>query len=72
MHTPMAVQSIAAARGIDPDELVAQRDAAVPLGRKMGTGWDVAYAAVYLASDEARFVTGVLLKVDGGQTLRRG
>ena len=38
----------------------------------MGTGWDVAHAALFLASDEARFVTGVLLPVDGGQRLRRG
>ena len=38
----------------------------------MGTAWDVAYAAVFLASDEAKFITGVLLPVDGGQSVRRG
>ena len=43
-----------------------------PLGAKMGTGWDVAYAALFLASDEARFITGVLLPVDGGQSARIG
>jgi len=36
----------------------------------MGEAWDVAWAAVYLASDEARYVTGVLLPVDGGVTLK--
>jgi NAD(P)-dependent dehydrogenase (short-subunit alcohol dehydrogenase family) len=71
MNTPMAIEGISAARGIPRDELVRQRDAQVPLGR-MGTAWDVAWAAVYLASDEARFVTGVALPVDGGQSARIG
>jgi NAD(P)-dependent dehydrogenase (short-subunit alcohol dehydrogenase family) len=38
----------------------------------MGTAWDVAYAALYLASDEAKFVTGAVLPVDGGQSARIG
>lgn len=42
-----------------------RRRLAVPL-RTEGTGWDVAWAAVYLASDEARWVTGVMLPIDGG------
>jgi len=47
-----------------------RRRMAVPLQTE-GTGWDVAYAAVYLASDEARWVTGVMLPIDGGfQTIR--
>jgi NAD(P)-dependent dehydrogenase (short-subunit alcohol dehydrogenase family) len=49
------------------EEMVAARNAAVPLGR-MGTAWDVANAAVFLASDEAQFITGVCLPVDGGQS----
>ena len=49
------------------DEMVAARNAAVPLG-KMGTAWDIANAAVFLASDEAKFITGVCLPVDGGQS----
>ena len=48
------------------------RDAQVPLGGKMGTGWDTAYAALFLASDEAKFITGVLLPVDGGMSVRIG
>jgi NAD(P)-dependent dehydrogenase (short-subunit alcohol dehydrogenase family) len=38
----------------------------------MGTAWDVAHAALWLASDDARFVTGALLPVDGGQSVRLG
>jgi NAD(P)-dependent dehydrogenase (short-subunit alcohol dehydrogenase family) len=49
------------------DEMVAARNAAVPVGR-MGTAWDIANAAVFLASDEAQFITGVCLPVDGGQS----
>ncbi|TCZ59732.1 SDR family NAD(P)-dependent oxidoreductase [Roseicella aquatilis] len=49
------------------DEMIAARNRMVPMGR-MGTAWDVAAAAVFLASDEARFITGVCLPVDGGQS----
>ena len=49
------------------DEMIAARNAAVPVGR-MGTAWDIANAAVFLASDEAQFITGVCLPVDGGQS----
>jgi NAD(P)-dependent dehydrogenase (short-subunit alcohol dehydrogenase family) len=66
MDTPMAVGGRAASQGRPTDEIRAARDAQVPLGRKMGTGWDVAYAALFLASDEAKFITGVILPVDGG------
>jgi NAD(P)-dependent dehydrogenase (short-subunit alcohol dehydrogenase family) len=52
-------------------ELAAARARTVPSGRQ-GTGWDIAYAALYLASDEAGFVNGVVLPVDGGQTTRVG
>ena len=72
MNTPMAIENRVAAMGLAREEVVAARDALVPLRAQMGTGWDVAHAAVFLASDEARFITGVALTVDGGQTLRIG
>jgi NAD(P)-dependent dehydrogenase (short-subunit alcohol dehydrogenase family) len=72
MNTPMAIENISRARGIPREQLIAARDSQVPLGQKMGTAWDVAYAALFLASDEARFITGVLLPVDGGQSARIG
>jgi NAD(P)-dependent dehydrogenase (short-subunit alcohol dehydrogenase family) len=72
MNTPMAIEGISAARRVSREQLIAERDASVPLGKQMGTGWDVAHAALFLASDEARFITGALLCVDGGQSLRRG
>jgi NAD(P)-dependent dehydrogenase (short-subunit alcohol dehydrogenase family) len=72
MDTPMAIENIARARGEDVETLRAARNARVPLGGKMGTGWDVAYAALFLASDEAKFITGVVLPVDGGMSVRRG
>ncbi len=71
MNTPMAIEGNVAA-GADRAELIARRNAQVPLGRQMGTAWDVANAALFLASDEARFITGVNLPVDGGQSARIG
>ena len=72
MDTPNAIEPLSAARGISRDALRRERDAVVPLGRTMGTAWDVAHAALFLASDEAGYITGVLLPVDGGQSARIG
>jgi NAD(P)-dependent dehydrogenase (short-subunit alcohol dehydrogenase family) len=72
MNTPMAVEGIVRERGRAKEDVVRARDAQVPLGHKMGTAWDVAYAALFLASEEAKFITGVLLPVDGGQSARIG
>jgi NAD(P)-dependent dehydrogenase (short-subunit alcohol dehydrogenase family) len=71
MDTPMAVDT-RKAFGKSRVEVAAQRDAQVPLRHKMGTAWDVANAALFLASDEASFITGVTLPVDGGASARRG
>jgi len=72
MNTPMAIEGISKSRAIPKEELIRQRDARVPLGQKMGSAWDVAYAALFLASDESKFITGVALPVDGGQSTRIG
>jgi NAD(P)-dependent dehydrogenase (short-subunit alcohol dehydrogenase family) len=69
IDTPMAVDTRAREWGKTRAEVAAARDAKVPLGRKMGTAWDVAYAALFLASDEAKFITGVSLPVDGGASV---
>lgn len=71
LDTPMAIESHTEARGIDRQALRAERNALVPMG-VMGTAWDTANASVFLASDEARFITAVVLPVDGGQSARIG
>lgn len=68
MNTPMAIEARVAA-GTPREEVIASRDRQVPLGRKMGSGWDTAYAALFLHSDEAKFITGVALPVDGGASV---
>jgi len=72
MDTPMAIEGNAAARGESVEAIRAARAARVPLGGRMGDAWDTAHAALFLASDEARFITGVLLPVDGGMSVRVG
>lgn len=70
MHTPLVEARLAGQRsGGDVAAIVAKRNAQPPMGR-MGDAWDVAYAALYLASDEAKYVTGAEIVVDGGLTLR--
>ena len=71
MNTPMAIEAWVA-RGTSREEVIASRDRRVPLRRRMGTGWDVAYAALFLHSDEAGFITGVSLAVDGGEGVSWG
>jgi NAD(P)-dependent dehydrogenase (short-subunit alcohol dehydrogenase family) len=72
METPMAIENRVKAWGKTRAEVVAQRNAQVPLRGRMGTAWDVANAALFLASDEANFITGIALPVDGGALVRIG
>jgi NAD(P)-dependent dehydrogenase (short-subunit alcohol dehydrogenase family) len=68
MFTPLVTERLAGPQaGGDAAALIARRHARPPLGR-MGEAWDVAYAALYLASDEAKYVTGAEIVVDGGLT----
>jgi NAD(P)-dependent dehydrogenase (short-subunit alcohol dehydrogenase family) len=72
INTPMAVNARVGVIGSSRDEVIAKRDAQVPLHHKMGTAWDVAHAALFLCSEEARFISGISLVVDGAQSLLVG
>jgi NAD(P)-dependent dehydrogenase (short-subunit alcohol dehydrogenase family) len=69
MDTPMIREPLAKAYGGSVEAMLEKRHAQCPMGF-MGNAWDVAYAALFLASDEARYVTGAELVVDGGITLK--
>ena len=69
MNTPLIREPLTETYGGNVDSMIAQRDKLSPTG-KMGDAWDTAYAALYLASDESRYVTGTTLVVDGGITAR--
>ena len=67
MRTPFVEASLTEAWGGNVEEMMRQRDAMVPMGRQ-GESWDSAHAALFLASDESRYITGAALVVDGGLT----
>ena len=68
MHTPLVEHRLArTVGGNDARKLLDARNAAVPMGH-MGDAWDVAHAVLFLASDEARFITATEIVVDGGST----
>ncbi len=70
LHTPMVETRLAGQRaGGDVEALLAQRRKRIPLGF-MGDGRDTAAAVLFLACDEARFITGTEIVVDGGMTAR--
>ena len=64
IDTPMGVDHLLARRGGNREELVAQRAERVPMAYK-GSAWDIAFAALYFASDESRYTSGAILPVDG-------
>jgi len=66
INTPMIVEPLKGVYGAgDVDKMIAMRNQQCPTG-KMGDAWDVAHAALFLASDEAKYITGTQLVVDGG------
>ena len=70
LHTPMVETRLAKQRtGGDVSQILEQRQARIPLPF-MGDGMDTANAAVFLASDEARFITGTEIVVDGGMSAK--
>ena len=69
LNTPMAIEPRIRVSGKSRTQIVAERDTRVPLLHKMGTAWDVANAALFFASDEAKIITGVALPVDGGSSI---
>jgi len=66
MNTPLVYESIKSCYE-DREKMIEARNRQCPTG-KMGEAWDVAYAALFLASDEAKYITGIELIVDGGLT----
>jgi NAD(P)-dependent dehydrogenase (short-subunit alcohol dehydrogenase family) len=69
LNTPMVIASLTQTFGGSVDDMIKRRDAMIPMG-KQGDAWDVAYAALFLASDEAKFITATTLIIDGGQTAK--
>lgn len=65
--TPCGINGTVETTGQSAEVVIAQRNSVVPLKGGMGSAWDIANASLFLASDEAKFITGAILPVDGGQ-----
>jgi NAD(P)-dependent dehydrogenase (short-subunit alcohol dehydrogenase family) len=72
INTPFAIESRVGKEGMTRQDVMDMFAAIVPLKKTLGTAWDIAKAAVFLASDDASFITGVILTVDGAQSLQVG
>jgi NAD(P)-dependent dehydrogenase (short-subunit alcohol dehydrogenase family) len=72
MNTPMAIEARVAQGTLSRAEVIEARNKRVPLLHQMGTAWDVAYAALFLHSDEAKFISGAALPVDGAASASFG
>lgn len=70
METPLITARLSKQLGVEPEALATKRNRLVPMGR-MGQAWDVANAVVFMASDEAGYITATKLYVDGGVTASR-
>ena len=68
IDSPMIYQDLLGTYGGDVAAMREHRNKSVPIG-KMGEPWDVAYAALFLVSDQAKHITGQIIAVDGGQML---
>ena len=69
MNTPFVINALTDAWGGDVQEMIRIRDEMCPTG-KQGEPWDVAYTALFLASDESKYITGATIVVDGGLTAK--
>jgi NAD(P)-dependent dehydrogenase (short-subunit alcohol dehydrogenase family) len=69
MDTPQIRAYVTGGYGGSEDEMIRKRNASCPM-KRMGDAWDVAYASLFLASDEARYITGAQLVVDGGMSCK--
>ena len=69
MDTPQIRAYVTGGYGDDAEAMIQTRNKLCPTG-SMGTAWDVAHAALFLASDESRYITGQRLVVDGGISSR--
>jgi len=72
IHTPNGIESAIKSTNLSRKKLNSLRNEQVPLCNQQGSAWDIANASVFLASEDAKYITGILLPVDGGLSLKRG